>query len=107
MNMLLTINLNGTKRNLRPVDYSRAFEKMKLSEFLLPDEQKLFDALCLVDTKSYYGEMILDVFRDYTVLKFRELIEELLSQRDDNSYAMYKILGKNAYDCLLTLKKSL
>lgn len=99
-----TITLNGRKLNLKPVDYSRAFEKMKHNELLSVDEQKLYDALCRIETNSHWYEVILAVFNDYTVLKFRELIEELLSQRDDDSYAMYKILGSEAYACLLALK---
>lgn len=104
---MTTLTLNRRRINLDPVNYGKAMDKLKENEFLTPDEQKLYDALCLVDTRSYYGQVILNVFRDYSVQKFRDLILELLQQRDDASYEVYKMLGKDAYDCLLTLKKNL
>ncbi len=105
--MILSMPTKTRRINMNPTNYAKALDQMKHSDTLSPEEQKLYDALCLVDTKSYYGQVILEVFRDYTVLKFRELVQELLSQRDDDSYAVYKILGKTAYDCLLVLKKKL
>lgn len=96
------------KRKLRPsVNLGKAFDKMKQNDPLTPDEQKLFDALCRADVRGYYEDVILNMFKNYSVEKFRMLIMELLSQRDDNSHAVYQILGKDVYDCLLALKKKL
>ena len=94
------------KRKLRPVDLGKSFSKMNQSDTLTVEEQNFYDALCTADIQGYYSEVILYVFSNYSVEKFRMLIQELLQQRDDASYAIYKALGKKVYDCLLAIKRS-
>lgn len=96
MNTLLT------RRSIRPTNYYAAFQKMK--EQLSLKEQALHDALLRVESTSYWGIAIRDSFIDYSVMKFRELVAELLSQSDDSPDVMYRILGKEAYDLLIALK---
>lgn len=97
MNLTLT-----SKRGIRPTNYYAAFQKMK--EQLSQKEQALHDALLKVESDSYWGIAIRNSFIDYSVMKFRELVAELLSQRDDSPDMMFRILGKVAYDCLIDIK---
>lgn len=98
----MNTTLLNRRRNLTPVDYSKAIYKMGFH--LTEKEQRLHDALLKVTNESYWGLAIRDSFIDYTDTKFRELICELLSQEHDNPDAMYRILGKDAYDCLINIK---
>lgn len=100
----MQLSIPQPTRGLRPTNYFRAFEQMKQSEILSTKEEAFFDALREVDISSLWGEAILAMFIDYTVLRFRELVCELLSQNDDCPDTMYRILGQPAYDLLIALK---
>lgn len=89
---------------MRPTNYAHAFEMMKAHKSLTADELKLREAFLSVEHDSMWGEAIRDWFIDEDVLKFRELVAELLSQNDDNDIVMLKILGQPAYGLLLKFR---
>lgn len=103
---MISIHLPSLTRriNLNPVNYAKAFDYMKQYEFLTSKEQVLHDALLKVESDSFWGLAIRNVFIDYSIFKFRELVCELLSQEHDSPDVMYRILGKDAYDALLNLR---
>lgn len=103
---MISIHLPSLTRrvNMTPVNYAHAFDMLKQYEFLTHNEQKLHDALLKVESESIWGKAIVNVFADYSIYKFRNLVSDLLSQMHDDELTMYKILGKEAFDALKFLK---
>lgn len=73
------------------------------STYLTAKEEYAWKKLEQVDEDSLWGNSIHKALEQQSVLVFRELIESLLSQNDDDAEVMKKILGK-AYDAVMDLR---